>query len=53
MLQLKIPKIILSSIIGEKRRWGRPKIRWTSEVVEDLQVLNIKIWTKSSQKFEV
>ena len=42
--QSRIPKMILTSTIGKKRRKGKPKERWSTEVIKNIQNLGITNW---------
>jgi hypothetical protein len=49
----RIPKEILYSTIGGRRRAGKPRNRWTDAVEEDgKKLMDIRNWKKAAQERE-
>ena len=46
MKEERVPKKILESGIGGKRRQGRPRTRWKEDVLKDIAEANIANWRK-------
>lgn len=49
----RIPKKLLQSNIGGRRRRGRPRTRWREEVVRDLEECRISSWREKTQDRQI
>lgn len=48
MPNFRLPKIILNSSIGGRKRRGRPRTRWKNEVEKDMRQLKILEWKRKA-----
>jgi hypothetical protein len=44
-----MPKRVLKGKLCAKRRTGRPRLRWTDDVTDDLRRMGIRDWTEKAR----
>jgi hypothetical protein len=49
MRETRVPKQVMSSKLGGKRKRGRPKARWATEVEKDIKILKITRWKEKAK----
>jgi hypothetical protein len=46
MDEMAMPKRVLKGKLDANRRIGRPRLRWTNDVTDDLRKMGIRGWTE-------
>jgi hypothetical protein len=49
MDEMAMPKRVLKRKLYAKRRIGRPRLRWTDDVTDDLRKMGIRGWTERAR----
>lgn len=49
MAEARVPKQLMIGTIGGKRRKGRPRVRWRTEIENDIKFLKIARWKEKAR----